>query len=93
MIAIEVDGERRAFDEFYENASFGNCGAIYGMNEKTEATHKVRGYEPTGCVWPLAAYRHNDDGSIFGLQGLFANGEWAKDENDEPLYRVWDRII
>ncbi len=93
MISIEVDGERIAFDEFYEDASFGNCGALYGMDEKTEAAHKVRGYELTNCVWPLAAFRRNKDGSIFGIQGLFTHGEWAKDENDELLYRVWDRII
>lgn len=93
MISIEVDGERIKFDEFYEEPTFGNCGATWGMNEKTEATHKVRGFEPTKCVWTLAAFRKNEDGSIFGIDGLFACGEWAKDEKGEPLYRVWDRIV
>ncbi len=93
MIAIEIDGVRTKFDDFYEDSDFYPCGALYGMNERTEATHKVRGFEPTSCVWPLAAFRVKDDGSCFGIQGLFRSGEWAKDENGEPLYRVWDRII
>ena len=93
MISIEVDGERIAFDDFYEESDFYPCGALYGMNEKTEATHKIRGYEPTICVWPLAAWLKNEDGSYYGIEGLFWHGEWATDEDGDPLYRVWDRII
>ena len=93
MISIEVDGEHIAFDDFYEESDFYPCGALWGMDEKTEATHKIRGYESTNCVWPLAAWRKNKDGSIFGIQGLFARGQWAVGEDGKPLYRVWDRII
>ena len=93
MISIEIDGKREHFDSFVQDSPFYPCGALWGMDEKTEATHKIRGYEPTNCVWPLAAWRKNKDGSIFGIQGLFAHGKWATDGNGDPLYRVWDRII
>lgn len=93
MIAVEIDGERMEFDDFYDDAERFGLGGLYGCNETTKPEDKVRNYLPTKAVWGLAAYRRNPDGSFFGLQGLFARGEWAKTEDGELLYRVWDRII
>lgn len=93
MIAVEIDGKRETIDGYFEESPFYPCGALWGIDEKTKPHDAVRNYESTSCVWPLAAYRQNEDGSYFGLEGLFAHGEWTKDENGDPLYRVWDRII
>ncbi len=93
MIIIEIDGVRERFDAYYEDSPFYPCGSLWGFDEKTKGDDQVRNYESTNCVWPLAAYRINEDGSYFGIQGLFAHGGWAKDEKGGPLYRVWDRVV
>ena len=94
-IVVEVDGKRETFDAFYDEETFGfpQLGAWYGCNETTKPKDSMRNYLPTSAVWCLSAYRKNADGSFFGIQGLFRNGIWTTDENDNPMMKVWDRII
>ena len=93
MISIEIDGKREPIDGYYKESPFYPLGVLWGIDEKTRPNDEVIGYEITKCVWPIAVYRKNADGSYFGIEGLFAHGEWSTDENGDPLYRVWDRII
>lgn len=90
---FEIDGKREEFTHFYGDEDWPNCGAVYGWEEGTKASDEMRGYSPTKCVWPLAVWRKNNDGSITGMKALFAGGIWATTEDDEILLRVWDRII
>lgn len=90
---FEIDGKREEFTHFYWDKDWPSYGAVYGWNEGTMASDKVRGYLPTECVWPLAVWRENNDGSITGMKALFASGIWSTTEDDEVLLRVWDRII
>ena len=93
MISIEIDGKRERIDGFFKDSPFFPCGVLWGIDEKTKPSDAVRNYLPTSCVWPIAVYRKNSDGSYFGIEGLFTHGEWTVDENGDPLYRVWDRSI
>lgn len=91
---IEVAGKREHFDAFYEDAYLDfPIGSYYGSNETTKKGDVFRNFKLTKAIWGLSAYRKNEDGSIFGIQGLFAGGIWDTTEDGEVLLRLWDRII
>jgi len=92
-LVFEIDGKTESFDAFYDESDF-PFGALYGSDETTQADDKVRNFHPTSSVFSLAAYRKNEDGTIFGIQGLFKNHLWcALTEDDKPMLKLWDRII
>jgi hypothetical protein len=89
---LEIDGQPVAFDGLYDGATFGLAGALFGANEKTGPRDPARGFLPTQAVWRLGVWGRTPDGGIWGIQGLYARGEWATAADGRPLYRVWERI-
>ena len=90
---LEIDGAPTDFDDIYPDAEFGPAGALFGMNETTGPKDSVRGFLPTKAVYCLAVWGRKQDGGIWGIQGLYARGEWAMAPDGSPLYRVWERIV
>ena len=91
---LEIDGERIEFTGTYDGEDDDGWinGNVYGMNEDTPADHKVRGFLCNKCVAFVNVYRINPDGSRWGVKGIFRKGEWAKGEDDKPLFKVWERL-
>jgi hypothetical protein len=90
---LEIDGVPTEFDGIYDEAQFRAVGGIFGANETTGPTDSVRNFRPTKAVYCLGVWGRKPDGGIWGIQGLYARGEWSTAPDGSPLYRVWDRIV